>query len=209
MSHPGSGVAQIELDPDQRGGLFTLGAWLVSHGKKGRDNVVRRGMAVYRDAMCNDIAPLNIDLEAALKELVGADATIKEIAEARGSDATCGACHATSDPVGLAFESFAGDGTLADDLRRRQAGRGGGGHRTGRHLRERAAALGRARRRRPRSSSAWCSASVTSSWARTSARRSRFARRAWPTTPSTTAAVRSRSCWWPSCATRAFIERRK
>jgi len=110
-THPGTGVAEIELDPLQRGGLLTMGAWLVSHGKKGRDNVVRRGMAVYRDAMCNDIKPLNIDLDAAVKDLVGADATIKEIADARGSDQTCGACHRTSDPVGLAFESFAGDGT--------------------------------------------------------------------------------------------------
>lgn len=107
----GEGVAQIDLDPTQRGGLLTLGAWLVSHGKKGRDNVVRRGMAVYRDAMCNDIVPLAIDLEAAQKELVGADATIKEIAAARSSSSTCGGCHSTSDPVGLAFENFDGDGT--------------------------------------------------------------------------------------------------
>jgi hypothetical protein len=109
-SHPGGGVEQFELDPEQRGGLLTLGAWLVAHGKKGRDNVVRRGMAVYRDAMCNNIVPLDIDLEAAQKELVGADATIKEIADARSADPTCGACHRTSDPVGLAFESFAGNG---------------------------------------------------------------------------------------------------
>jgi hypothetical protein len=112
VGHPGSGVAPIELDPTQRGGLLTLGAWLVSHGKKGRDNVVRRGMGIYRDAMCQDIKPLNIDLVAAEKELVGADATIKEIADARGADPVCGACHATSDPVGLSFESFAGDGTF-------------------------------------------------------------------------------------------------
>jgi hypothetical protein len=111
-THPGSGVAQFDLDPSQRGGLLTLGAWLVSHGKKGRDNVVRRGMAVYRDAMCSDIVPLKIDLEAAQKELTGADATIKEIADARSADATCGGCHRTSDPVGLSFESFAGDGTF-------------------------------------------------------------------------------------------------
>lgn len=110
VSHPGGGVAPITLDPGQRGGLLTLGAWLVSHGKKGRDNVVRRGMGVYRDAMCNDIKPLNIDLQAALRKLVGADATIKEIAAARGGDPTCGACHRTSDPVGLSFESFGGDG---------------------------------------------------------------------------------------------------
>lgn len=110
VSHPGGGVAPFQLNPDQRGGLLTMGAWLVSHGKKGRDNVVRRGMGVYRDAMCNDIRPLNIDLQAAVRKLVGADATIKEIADARGADPTCGACHATSDPVGLSFESFGGDG---------------------------------------------------------------------------------------------------
>lgn len=109
-SHPGTGVAEIALDPAQRGGLFTLGAWLVAHGKRGRDNVVRRGMAIFRDSMCNDVLPLNIDLEAALTELVGPDATVKEIVEARGKDATCGACHQVADPVGLAFESYAGDG---------------------------------------------------------------------------------------------------
>lgn len=110
VSHPGGGVAPIQLDPEQRGGLLTLGAWLVAHGKKGRDNVVRRGMGIFRDAMCRDITPLNIDLVAAERELVGADATIKEIATARGNDRVCGACHSTSDPVGLAFESFGGDG---------------------------------------------------------------------------------------------------
>jgi hypothetical protein len=68
-------------------------------------------MGIYRDAMCQDIEPLDVDLEAALKDLVGADATIKQIADARGADPTCGNCHRTSDPVGLAFESYAGDGT--------------------------------------------------------------------------------------------------
>lgn len=110
-SHPGGGVTKVDLDPEQRGGLFTLGAWLVAHGKKGRDNVVRRGMAIYRDAMCNDIVPLNIDLEAAMRDLVGEDATVKETVEARGKGGTCAGCHHLADPVGLAFETYAGDGT--------------------------------------------------------------------------------------------------
>lgn len=110
VSHPGGDVAEFELNEKERGGLLTLGAWLVSHGKKGRDNVVRRGMGLYRDAMCQNIKPLDIDLEAALKDLVGADATIKEIADARSSDQVCGGCHATSDPVGISFERYGGDG---------------------------------------------------------------------------------------------------
>jgi hypothetical protein len=109
-THPGGELSSFMLDPTQRGGLLTLGAWLVSHGKDGRDNVVRRGMGVFRDAMCQDIMPLDVDLVAAQRELVGADATIREIADARGADPICGACHSTSDPVGLAFESFGGDG---------------------------------------------------------------------------------------------------
>ncbi len=110
-AHSGSGVEAIDLDFSQRAGLLTRAAWLVSHGKRGRANVVRRGMGIYRDAMCNDIAPLMIDLQAALSEIVSPDAPVSEIVQARGNDPTCGSCHALADPIGLAFESYAGDGT--------------------------------------------------------------------------------------------------
>ncbi|MEM9692139.1 MAG: DUF1592 domain-containing protein [Myxococcota bacterium] len=114
VNHPGDGVAEIALNPDQRSGLLTLGAWLVAHGKRGRANVVRRGMNVFIEAMCNGITPIDIDLEAALDDLVGPDATVKEIVEARAVDPSCGGCHSTADPVGLAFEHFRGDGTWQD-----------------------------------------------------------------------------------------------
>ena len=120
VSHSGTGQQLVEMNSDQRAGLLTQGAWLVSHGRDGRDNVVRRGMGVFRDAMCNDIEPLDIDLEAALSELVGDDATVREVVEARGMHPTCGACHRLADPVGLAFEAYGGDGawqtTYADGL---------------------------------------------------------------------------------------------
>ncbi|MEO0321795.1 MAG: DUF1588 domain-containing protein [Myxococcota bacterium] len=108
--HPGEGLAPVELDPTQRAGLLTRGVWLVSHGKRGRANIVRRGMGIYRDAMCNNITPIDIDLEEALVDLVGEDATVREIVEARGNDPTCGGCHEIADPVGLVFENFSGDG---------------------------------------------------------------------------------------------------
>lgn len=108
--HPGDGLTQITLDPTQRGGLFTQGAWLVSHGKRGRDNVVRRGMNVFVSAMCHNIAvPPDLDVEAELAKLVSPDATVREVVEVRGTAPTCGACHRTADPVGLVFESYASD----------------------------------------------------------------------------------------------------
>ncbi|MEM9068636.1 MAG: DUF1592 domain-containing protein [Myxococcota bacterium] len=111
-SHPGSGLERVEHDATQRGGLLTQAAWLVSHGKRGRANVVRRGMGVFIDAMCFDITPpADLDLEAELERIAGPDATVKEIVEARGQDGTCGNCHRLADPIGLVFESFASDGS--------------------------------------------------------------------------------------------------
>jgi hypothetical protein len=112
VSHPGTGLMKVQLNPAQRGGILTQGAWLVAHGKKGRDNVVRRGMNIYRQAMCNNnlAPPPGLDVQAELKKLVGADATVREIVNARGSAGACGGCHRVADPVGMVFESFASDG---------------------------------------------------------------------------------------------------
>lgn len=111
-THPGGGVARVDLDPDERGGLLTQGAWLVAHGKAGRDNVVRRGMGIFREGMCNDIRPPDgVDVNAELAKLVGPDASVRETVDARGSSGTCAGCHSLADPVGLAFESYASDGS--------------------------------------------------------------------------------------------------
>ena len=112
VTHPGAGLMRVELNPMQRGGLLTQGAWLVAHGKRGRDNVVRRGMNVYRDAMCNAIVPPSgIDVAAAQVELeMNANPTVRESVNARGRTGTCAGCHNIADPVGLAFENYASDG---------------------------------------------------------------------------------------------------
>jgi hypothetical protein len=111
--HPGSGLQRIELDPTQRGGILTQGAWLVSHGKDGHDNVVRRGMSIYKDAMCNNNLrpPDGLDVLAELAKLVGEDATVREIVEARGNAPACGGCHQVPDPMGMVFETFKSDGS--------------------------------------------------------------------------------------------------
>ncbi len=111
-SHPGSGLMRVELDPSQRGGLLTQGLWLVAHAKAGRDNVVRRGMNVYREGMCNEIrVPEGVDVNAALARLAPADATVREVAEIRGSAGSCANCHRIADPTGLVFETYASDGS--------------------------------------------------------------------------------------------------
>jgi hypothetical protein len=109
-SHPGAGLSRIELDPAERGGLLTQGYWLVAHAKDGRDNVVRRGMNVFREGMCNEIrVPDGVDVNAALARLAPADATVREVSEIRGSAGSCAGCHRIADPAGLVFENYASD----------------------------------------------------------------------------------------------------
>ncbi|MBM4364488.1 MAG: DUF1592 domain-containing protein, partial [Deltaproteobacteria bacterium] len=111
VTHPGGGVARVEVGGAERAGLLTQGAWLVSHGKRGKDNVVRRGMNLFKQAMCNNnlAPPEGLDVNAELLALVGPDATVREVVDARGSSPTCGACHSVADPMGIVFESFASD----------------------------------------------------------------------------------------------------
>ena len=113
-AHPGTGVARIDL-PAERAGLLTRGAWLVSHSSSRDDAVVRRGMAVFRDAMCFAIAPPpGVDILEENDKLTEPDATVREVVEARASAPQCGGCHAVPDPVGLAFEVFDNNGRLRD-----------------------------------------------------------------------------------------------
>ena len=112
LTHPGAGLMRVELNPMQRGGLLTQGAWLVAHGKRGRDNVVRRGMNVFRDAMCNAVVPpsgVNVAEEQVALEM-NPNPTVRESVNARGRTGTCAGCHHIADPVGLAFENYASDG---------------------------------------------------------------------------------------------------
>ena len=46
VSHSGSGLQPIDFDPSERAGVLTQAAWLVSHGSRDDEYVVRRGMGV-------------------------------------------------------------------------------------------------------------------------------------------------------------------
>lgn len=107
VSHSGEGVAPISFDPEERGGILTQSAWLVSHGSREDEYVVRRGMGIFLRTLCRDLTPPEgLDVLAAQEELISHDAPVREQIEARSSSPVCGACHRTPDPIGLAFERF-------------------------------------------------------------------------------------------------------
>lgn len=114
VGHGGGDVAPLEFGAD-RAGLLTQAAWLVSHGSREEEFVVRRGMGLFLHALCRDLTPpAGLDVNAAQATLTPPDATVREKVEARSTHEVCGACHQTPDPIGLAFERFDALGQLRD-----------------------------------------------------------------------------------------------
>lgn len=111
VAHSGEGVQPIEFDPSERAGILSQGLYLVSHGSREDEFVVRRGMGIYRRMYCEDLeTPEGVDVLAEQSRLTPADASVREKTDARSSTNQCGRCHQIPDPIGLAFETFDSQG---------------------------------------------------------------------------------------------------
>ena len=99
-----SGTAFERVEAPARSGILTQ-AFLSTHDKPNRTSIVRRGLKVRTDLLCNNVpAPPNdvaLDLEGLGKEL----SQREKLAQHRENDA-CSGCHALMDPIGVVFESF-------------------------------------------------------------------------------------------------------
>ena len=88
----------------RRSGVLTQ-AFLSTHDKSNRTSIVRRGLKVRTDFLCNNVpAPPNdvaLDLEG-----LGEGLSQREKLEQHRAEAACVGCHTLMDPLGVVFESF-------------------------------------------------------------------------------------------------------
>ncbi len=89
----------------ERSGLLTRAAWLTSHSRATDTSIELRGHFVWSNLLCNVIPPPPAGATAMQGELVGPDATKREIVEARAA-LSCNGCHQYMDPIGFGFETF-------------------------------------------------------------------------------------------------------
>jgi hypothetical protein len=99
-----SGASFVRVDDPRRSGVLTQ-AFLMAQDKPYRTSIVRRGLKVRTDLLCqkvpappNDV-PLNLDTGAA-------GLSQRERLEQHRKDAACAGCHNLLDPIGLVFENF-------------------------------------------------------------------------------------------------------
>ena len=99
-----AGDAFERVADDRRSGILTQ-AFLMAQDKPYRTSIVRRGLKLRTDLLCQNIpAPPNnviLNLDGG-----SADLSQRERLERHRSDPTCAGCHDLLDPVGLVFESF-------------------------------------------------------------------------------------------------------
>jgi hypothetical protein len=96
---------KVDLDPKQRGGLFTQAGIMASLATDLRTSFIRRGKLVRAGLLCTPVPdpPPGID---ATEMAVAANATARERAKQHRDKPECASCHALFDPLGFPFESF-------------------------------------------------------------------------------------------------------
>jgi hypothetical protein len=102
---PASGFAKVDLDPTQRGGLFTQLGFLAGHADSVDSSPIHRGAFIQKRVLCTTYGqlPANVGtLPARSADIV----TTRDQVEAKTEPPQCQACHKTINPAGFAFENF-------------------------------------------------------------------------------------------------------
>jgi hypothetical protein len=95
----------VALDPTQRAGLLTQGAFLAAHSHANQTSPVHRGLAVRKNLLCTDLPdpPMNVDNTPPEPD---PNATTRQRFEQHRADPSCVGCHTLLDPIGVGFEGY-------------------------------------------------------------------------------------------------------
>jgi Protein of unknown function (DUF1592)/Protein of unknown function (DUF1588)/Protein of unknown function (DUF1595) len=107
VTGPATGFAKVNLDPTQRGGIFTQVSFLAGIEDTIADNPVYRGLAIYTKALCGTIGGPPANVPGVTFKPGG---TTRQAYDAHGSSACAIGCHGIFDPPGFAFENYDGIG---------------------------------------------------------------------------------------------------
>ena len=104
----------VQLDPSQRAGLLTQGAFLSAHSHPNQTSPVQRGLAVRKNLLCTDLPdpPANVNNNPPSPD---PKATTRQRFEQHRTDPTCAGCHQLLDPIGVGFENYDAIGRYRSD----------------------------------------------------------------------------------------------
>jgi hypothetical protein len=97
---------RVDLDTDQRSGIFTQASVLTVSSYPTRTSVVLRGKYLLENVLNSPPPPPPADVPALDDSGVGVARSLREQTEAHRADPLCASCHAKMDPLGFALENY-------------------------------------------------------------------------------------------------------
>ncbi len=98
--------AEVELDSQQRSGLFTQLAFLAGHGHPLNPSPVKRGDYLLRNLFCTDVGAPPPIAEAMQSPKPQPGMTNRQVYEEITKAESCYGCHQIINPLGFAFEHY-------------------------------------------------------------------------------------------------------
>jgi hypothetical protein len=99
-----TGTDFVRVEAPGRSGVLTQGMML-AHDKTTRTSIVRRGLKIRTDLLCQIVPAPPPDVDTNLDKL-GGNLTQRQRLEQHRQVASCNACHQLMDPIGVVFEGF-------------------------------------------------------------------------------------------------------
>jgi Protein of unknown function (DUF1592)/Protein of unknown function (DUF1588)/Protein of unknown function (DUF1595)/Protein of unknown function (DUF1585)/Protein of unknown function (DUF1587) len=108
----GTDLRKVELNPAQRAGILTRGAFLARHSKEVDSFPIMRGLQVLHQVLCQVVPEPTIMLPPPPEQQKGV--TTRKLYEDFTKDAACQVCHTRINGVGFAFEHYDASGAYRD-----------------------------------------------------------------------------------------------
>ncbi|HET6146989.1 MAG TPA: DUF1592 domain-containing protein [Polyangia bacterium] len=104
----GTALKPVMLNPAQRAGILTSGAFLALSGDTDESNPPRRGKAIYTKFLCGVMPPPPNNVPKPADASAGG--TMRQRMEVHDQNPCAGSCHRIIEPLGFAFEEYGGIG---------------------------------------------------------------------------------------------------
>ncbi len=98
--------AWVDLNAQQRAGLFTRAGFLSLYAPQDQNSPIRRGVFLFKEALCRPLGapPANVNNTPFM--LTDKPLTVREQVEARTGAASCQGCHQSINPLGFTLQGY-------------------------------------------------------------------------------------------------------
>jgi hypothetical protein len=110
LPSPGTGASPSKVSlgaGSPRGGMLTLGMFLLGHARTNQSSPTQRGHMIRANLLCDDVPPPPPNVDPTVQPGTPGKTGRQQIEALTGSGA-CGACHGLMNPIGFGLEGFDG-----------------------------------------------------------------------------------------------------